>query len=462
MNVRLVNPYYNTSPLRSPNMLFGRTYLLHRIFSALADRQNISLVGLWHMGKSSLLHCIRLPELQQQFEYDFSQYIFVHIDLREYLQKKSEDFFDAVSQQIIQQSRGRLELLGQEHNGEHEFSAILSQIAEQHFHTVLLMDAFDNVTRNPNFDLSFFSFLRSQAALGKISYVTATIASLHKVCHRSIEESPFFNIFGRYPLTPLEPEDAYALATVPADQAHLPFTAQEVTLALELAGRHPFFIQRICYLLFEEKCRLHNAQVDYEHFTDLAYAEMEPYFGSMWDRLGPEQQIVLKNQALFNDASTAQIPELSESALFRRFILEKFALQRSNLTLAAVEEALDKLQNLSALGETDLQNLRSVSQRIKKTQLTPTERGTLIREVLTEAFERLHGNGYRSDREPTWRVYNILYYRYFKRQLKNDQIVARMDFTSTRQYFRERKKAIEALYIILLEMEANPAKRNTP
>jgi hypothetical protein len=229
-----------------------------------------------------------------------------------------------------------------------------------------------------------------------------------------------------------------------------------------LAGRHPFFIQRICYLLFEEKCRLHNAQVDYEHFTDLAYAEMEPYFGSMWDRLGQEQQIVLKNQALFNDASTAQIPELSESALFRRFILEKFALQRSNLTLAAVEEALDKLQNLSALGETDLQNLRSVSQRIKKTQLTPTERGTLIREVLTEAFERLHGNGYRSDREPTWRVYNILYYRYFKRQLKNDQIVARMDFTSTRQYFRERKKAIEALYIILLEMEANPAKRNTP
>src|ERR1019366_9184718 len=172
MNVRLVNPYYNTSALRNPNMLFGRTYLLARIYSALANQQNISLVGLRHMGKSSLLHCMRLPELQHQFEYDFSQYIFVLIDLREYLQKKSEDFFDAVSQQIILHSRGRLELFRQEHNGEHEFSAILSQIAEQNFRIVLLMDAFDNVTRNPNFDLSFFSFLRSQAALGKISYVT--------------------------------------------------------------------------------------------------------------------------------------------------------------------------------------------------------------------------------------------------------------------------------------------------
>jgi hypothetical protein len=186
MNVRLDNPYYSTSALRNPNMLFGRTYLLRRIYSALANQQSLSLVGLRHIGKSSLLHCLRQPELQQQFEYDFSHYIFVLIDLREYRHKKSEDFFDAVSRQIILQSRGRLELFNQEHSGEHEFSAILAQIAEQNFHTVLLMDAFDNVTRNPNFDLSFFSFLRSQATLGKVSYVTATIEPLHKVCHSSI------------------------------------------------------------------------------------------------------------------------------------------------------------------------------------------------------------------------------------------------------------------------------------
>ncbi len=108
MNVRLDNPYYNTSALRNASMLFGRTYLLRRIYSALANQQSVSLVGLRHMGKSSLLHCLRQPELQQQFEYDFSQHIFVLIDLREYRHKKSEDFFDAVSRQIILQSRGRL------------------------------------------------------------------------------------------------------------------------------------------------------------------------------------------------------------------------------------------------------------------------------------------------------------------------------------------------------------------
>ena len=459
MNDIMDNPYYSTSTLHNTKMLFGRILLLRRIYSALANRQSISLVGLRHMGKSSLLHCLRQPEMLEQFEYDFSHYIFVLIDLREYLDKKSEDFFAAVSRQIILQSRGRLKKLSQGHGNEHEFSSLLDQISEQKFHTILLMDAFDNVIRNSNFDLSFFSYLRSQATLGKVSYVTATIAPLNKVCHSSIEESPFFNIFSKHVLQPLAPDDAYALATQPAIQAGLPFTEQEVTCALDLAGHHPFFIQRVCYVLFEEKYRLHGAQVDCDHFTALAYAELEPYFESIWERLESKQQDVLKNWVLFKSSSNSEIPELSASSLFRRFVFEKFAQQRYTPTLEVVENALETLQNPSALGETDLQHLSIVSLRAKHAALTPTEKGVAIREVLTEAFDRLRGSGYRKDTEPAWKAYNILYYRYFKYHLKNDLIIARMEFTSNRQFFRERKKAIEALYNILLEMEGNPTEK---
>jgi hypothetical protein len=460
MDGKMDNPYYNTSALRNANMLFGRILLLRRIYSALANRQSISLVGLRHMGKSSLLHCLRQPELLQQFEYDFSRSIFVLIDLREYRHKNSEDFFAAVSRQIILQSRGRLEKLSLEHDNEHEFSSLLDQISEQNFHTVLLMDAFDNVTRNSNFDLSFFSYLRSQATLGKVSYVTATIAPLNKVCHSSIEESPFFNIFGKYTLQPLAPDDAYALATQPATQAGLSFTEQEVACALDLAGHHPFFIQRVCYILFEEKYRLNGAQVDRDRFITLAYAELEPYFDSIWERLEPEQQEVLKNQVLFKSSSNTEIPELSESALFRRFVFEKFALQRYIPTFEVVEKALEKLQDPSALGETKLQHLHLVSLRAKRAASTSAEKGIAIREILTEAFERLRGTGYRNDTEPAWQAYNILYYRYFKHHLKNDLVAARLEFTSNRQYFRARKKAIEAICNILLEMEARPTETN--
>jgi hypothetical protein len=454
------NPYYSTSALRDINMLFGRILLLRRIYSALANRQSISLVGLRHMGKSSLLHCLRQPELLQQFEYDFSRYIFVLIDLREYRNENSEDFFAAVSRQIILQSQGRLEKLSQEHGNEHQFSSLLDQISEQKFHTILLMDAFDNVTRNSNFDLSFFSYLRSQATLGKVSYVTATIAPLNKVCHNSIEESPFFNIFARHILQPLAPNDAYALATQPATQAGLSFTEQEVACALDLSGYHPFFIQRVCYVLFEEKYRLQGAQVDCDHFTTLAYAELEPYFESIWERLAPEQQEILKNHVLFKSGSNSEIPELSESSLFRRFVSKKFALQRYIPTLEVVEEALEKLQNTSALGETNLQHLRIVSLHAKHATSTSAEKGIAIREVLTEAFECLRGSGYRSDTAATWQAYNILYYRYFKHHLKNDQIATRLEFTSNRQYFRARKKAIESFHNVLLEMEEHPVETN--
>ena len=460
MNDMMDNPYYSTSVLRNTDMLFGRILLLRRIYSALANRQSISLVGSRHMGKSSLLHCLRQPELQKQFEYDFSRYIFVLIDLREYRDKNSEDFFAAVSHQIILQSQGRIEKLSQEHGSEHEFSSLLDQISEQKFHTILLMDAFDNVTRNSNFDLSFFSYLRSQATLGKVSYVTATLAPLNKVCHSSIEESPFFNIFARHTLQPLAPEDAYALATQPAIKAGLSFTKQEVTCALDLAGYHPFFIQRVCYVLFEEKYRLQGAQVDCDHLMALAYIELEPLFESIWERLDHEQQEGLKNRVLFESSSNNEIPELSQSSLFRRFVSERFSLQRYTPTIEVVEKALEMLQNPSVLGETDLQHLHIVSLRTKRVAPTPAEKGIVIREVLTEAFERLRGSGYRNDTEPAWQLYNILYYRYFKYHLKNSLIISRMDFTSDRQFFRERKKAIEALYNILLEMERNPAKKS--
>jgi len=139
-------------------------------------------------------------------------------------------------------------------------------------------------------------------------------------------------------------------------------------------------------------------------------------------------------------------------------ILSSFPKKGVNITFETVENALERLQNPSLLGESDLVHMYCVSSRFKQNILTPAEKGMVVREVLTEAFDRLRGTGYRNDTEPAWRAYNILYYRYFKHRLKNDMIVARMDFTSNRQFFRAKKTAIEALLSILLEMEANEVR----
>ncbi len=101
-----------------------------------------------------------------------------------------------------------------------------------------------------------------------------------------------------------------------------------------------------------------------------------------------------------------------------------------------------------------------VSQRLRN-DISPTvvEKGMTIRTILNEAFERLRGPVVRSDSDPTLLNYNILYYRYFKYHLKNEQIAARF-VISVRQYFRYRSKAIEALLNILFEMENASSKDN--
>ena len=171
----LPNPYFNLATIRNPEMFFGRTLLLRRFYEAVYNRQSVSLLGPRHIGKSSFLWCAALPEMQARFPYDLSRHIFVFLDLREYLQKTCEDFFHHVSKELILQSAKVGLSLQAESEGEDEFSSVLDQIAEQGFFPVLLLDGFDKVTRNEHFGPEFFWFLRAQASMGLVSYITASM-----------------------------------------------------------------------------------------------------------------------------------------------------------------------------------------------------------------------------------------------------------------------------------------------
>ncbi|MDQ2886250.1 MAG: hypothetical protein M3Y39_09210 [Chloroflexota bacterium] len=447
----LHNPYVNTNTIRDQGMFFGRRALLRRIYGGLLSKQSISLIGLQRIGKSSLLHALPLRELQGNFADNLEKHIFVLLDLREYSQKSSDDFFEAVSKRILAQARKHLNLNHEPEEGADEFFALLTEIQEQGFHTVLLMDAFDNVARNSRFSWEFFSFLRSQATFGRASYVIATTAPLQKICHRDIEGSPFFNIFAVQDVGALELEEARELILHPAQKVGLAFTPDEADWIIKLAGLHPFFIQQVCNYFFEEKLLHDGAKVDRKHIKNQAYHALESHFNDIWERLPPDKQDQLKDEARVVNKQEREIPELSESSLFRMFVRNKFKIYLFRMTPEALEQALGKLNDPKKLSECELANIVSSS----GPQGTPTvvEKGLLVRKMLNEAFERMHGTGTRQDSASDWLLYNILYYRYFKHHMKNDQIAARLEFTSTRQYFRERTKAIEALFTILLEME---------
>src|SRR5947208_13644839 len=107
------NPFAtNITAVWNPQMFFGRKRELRDICNAIAHRQCLSIVGTRRIGKSSLLWYAhtQTEEMQRQFGYELPNSLLTLIDLHEYDQKTSEDFFTSVSMQILAQNRGRITL----------------------------------------------------------------------------------------------------------------------------------------------------------------------------------------------------------------------------------------------------------------------------------------------------------------------------------------------------------------
>ena len=445
------NPYQYTMAVGTSEMFFGRLYILRQIYSAINSKQSISLVGSRRIGKSSILNCMRLPEIQKRFEFDFSRHIFISLNIAEYRYRNRYDFFQLVNKQIFDEARkvmGDLELGSK--GDQENFAVLLSDIKSHRFHLVLLMDSFDHIARNEEFDVDFFNFLRSQC--NKVSYVTASTAQLSKICHQKIEDSPFFNIFSQCMVGAFTPNEACQMIVEPAARVGFPFTDEETKWLMANAGYHPFFLHCACRILFDEKSAQNIMAINLQLQEQKIYEGLYSYFEDAWNHLEPRQQEILKQEMQQKEPSSFSMPEFSSSKLFQKYVRARYHLLIFELNVEELEKALDRLNEPRELGKSNLRLLTRVSQLLSA-DTSVTQKGIVIRDVLREAHERMRGSGARSDLSFDWCRYNILYYRYFKHHLQNEQISARLQFNSTRQYFRERGRALEALLNELLEME---------
>jgi hypothetical protein len=62
---------------------------------------------------------------------------------------------------------------------------IVARIANSNTKLIPLLDEFDFITRNRNFNLEFFSFLRSLPKNCPVSFVVTSSHELHELCHSS-------------------------------------------------------------------------------------------------------------------------------------------------------------------------------------------------------------------------------------------------------------------------------------
>ncbi|MBN2350982.1 MAG: ATP-binding protein [Spirochaetales bacterium] len=192
------------APVARPADFYGRKNIVRRIYSRIAAErpQSVAVIGGRKVGKTSLLAYLAAPEVMRENLPEPGRYRFVSMPGVDDPALRADDFLGALN--------GLLG--GTRMPGETEYNRLQRQVEELHHGGVNLVCFFDDfhyVTRNTNFPLEFFSFLRSLANNYNLAYVTSSYLELQKLCvAKDIEESPFFNIFTNIALGPLSGDEA--------------------------------------------------------------------------------------------------------------------------------------------------------------------------------------------------------------------------------------------------------------
>lgn len=154
---------------------------------------------------------------------------------------------------------------------------------------IACLDEFESVAAGTSFSENFFKSLRALAQSGGFALLLATERSLAELCRdERIATSPFWNIFHRTNLGLFSESEAEGLIRAGFERSGVEVTSGEASQVLELAGRFPFFLQRACYHLFEEKIG-QAARWEQEFETDAA-----DHLRYLWGKLNRSEQSALR------------------------------------------------------------------------------------------------------------------------------------------------------------------------
>ena len=305
------NPFFNRQRITDPAYFFGRQRELERLYSAIATRQCVSLVGERKLGKSSLLTRLSHPATLTSFGFDPAVYVFVYFDLEGLASARRDDFWlellDTIAAQLPPGELAQ-NLRRQIDGGDLRFLTArraMRRIRDTGLEVVLLLDEFESLARNAQFDPDFYGELRSLAGELGLVILTASKRSLYDLTfeNSSTLSSPFFNIFSEMPVGLLIDDDARHILQELPSRSGQPFAADDVAWALGLAGPHPFFIQVMGWHLFEA---VHSGEPRSAETYDIVRkrfaAEAEDHYRYIWSSLNSAEQSGLLGLTHANEA----------------------------------------------------------------------------------------------------------------------------------------------------------------
>jgi tRNA A-37 threonylcarbamoyl transferase component Bud32 len=322
---RLRNPFFSRQRITDPACFHGREQEIEALYSAIITHQSRSIVGERKLGKSSLLTAIAQPAIMARYGLDPERLLFLYLDLEGMASARRSDFWIEVLDRLsailppghlLEQTERLL------NSGELRFTTVrrlLRRVRDAGLDLILTLDEFEGLARNPSFEPDFYGELRSLAGeLGTV-YITASKRDLYDLTyhHADTLSSPFFNIFSEMTLGLMRGEEAHILlARLSAQGQGSGFCDEEIELALELAGPHPFFLQVAGFHLYELPGRGEPKSPDiYDQAARRFNAEAEDHFRYLWSQLDAEEQQALLSP---NMASESLRKALLAKALIRQ------------------------------------------------------------------------------------------------------------------------------------------------
>lgn len=284
------NPYLNRVMIKNPLEFIGRTREIRKIYSRIdaSHPQSVSVVGERRIGKSSLLNFIYHKENRKKFMTTNDQAIFVYLDFQRIADFSVPKFIQFIFG-VIEIETGRNVTEGRDLSLD-SLLEVVSAIHDDNMRIIFLMDEFEVITRNVQFDVEFFSFLRSLANGYRVSYVTSSCDELQHLCHhQDISDSPFFNIFSNLPLRPFPTNEAEDLISLPSSDEGLSLADYSKEI-IQITGRFPFFLQICCSVIYEELLDKPDTSLDWERITDAFRDEANPHYEFIWDHFSSEEK----------------------------------------------------------------------------------------------------------------------------------------------------------------------------
>ena len=244
------NPFEFSIPVTEPDRFYGHRSEIQRIITRIgADRpQSISIIGEKSMGKSSLLNVLSHPKAKARHLSKPDRCLFGLIHLGERDDWTPSEFLKTLTDTLRETHPDIPEAADYD-----SFRGLIQHVDSAGLSLVGFFDDFDVITQNPDFPLTFFSFLRSMANTYNVAYVTSSSQSLQRLCvSKDVEESPFFNIFTNIVLKPLGEKEVNRWVIEGGNPSGLSLSSEMEWIYAQVGG-FPGLVREMCRVLWDRK-----------------------------------------------------------------------------------------------------------------------------------------------------------------------------------------------------------------